>query len=449
MKKIYRLFLVFALMAVAIGIATTAAYEPIFKINLDNSTTTTMDLTISQWDDDSSSWVVPGDSIYFVDDPVKINVRASGGGAGIEGANVTIKGHSTDFEGITNVTGDLMYTFSGSEITEGGQIIRVKAYNEGYQVAQDDIYVGYRGILSISQTDTYTRTIIDGSAVDYLEMYITPTITDSKNGDVPVEGANITVFVYDVLPASTDATWLSSGDGGATTGQSALNPQWRFTDASGKVTFEIEVDRNGKSDVANMTTNTSVEKPGYAQIYAETQNDVWSNEACFIATATYGSPENKNLDTLRLFRDTILESNPVSTALVNAYYATSPPVAYVLSENDGLRTATRVLLISPSVLFAKFWLNPVTSIGFILSVSLALLFFEDHRRSILKGIGYGALTLLTFSGVVFTLGYLGYTTLFCAVLGACLLPFMVPSALIISFFGGFKGILDARRTTTD
>ncbi|MDY6932539.1 MAG: CFI-box-CTERM domain-containing protein, partial [Halobacteriota archaeon] len=155
------------------------------------------------------------------------------------------------------------------------------------------------------------------------------------------------------------------------------------------------------------------------------------------------------LDTLRLFRDTILESNPVSTTLVKAYYKTSPPVAYVLSQNDHLRTATRMFLISPSVLFAKFWLNPVTSIGFIIGVSLALFFFEDHRRSILKGLGLGALTLLSFSAVIFTLGYLGYETMFFAVIGACLLPFMVPSTLIVSFFGGFKGIFDARRTTTN
>ncbi|MDY6864744.1 MAG: CFI-box-CTERM domain-containing protein [Halobacteriota archaeon] len=444
MNKINRLFLVLSLLIVAIGIATTAAYEPIFRIDMSNSTVTTMDLTISQWDEGSSNWVVPSDSIYFVDDPVKINVRASGGGDAIENADVTIDGHSTNYEGNTNATGDLMYTFSGPEITEGGQIIRVKVYNESYQVAQEDIYISYRGILSIAQTDTYTYTYIGGTPtrVTYIELDITPTIIDTKNGDIPVENANVTVYISNVAPGTTVATW--TGGGGP-----ASIPQSRFTNSSGKVTFGVRMDRSASSDKSSMTSYTSVEKKGYAQIHAETISDVSSNEACFIATATYGSPANKNLDTLRSFRDTILESNPVSTALVRAYYRTSPPVAYVLSHNDHLRTATRVFLISPSVLFAKFWLNPITSIGSILGVSLALFFFEDHRRSILKGLGLGAFTLLSFSAVIFTLGYLGYESMIFAVFGACLLPFMVPSTLIVSFFGGFKGIFDTMRATTD
>ncbi|MDY6959302.1 MAG: CFI-box-CTERM domain-containing protein, partial [Halobacteriota archaeon] len=269
------------------------------------------------------------------------------------------------------------------------------------------------------------------------------------NGDIPVQGANVTLYISNVTPAGSTVIWTEDGNYGGKNGEDASIPQSRYTDSSGKVTFKIRMDKSGATKTSSMISYTSVEKKGYAQIHAETITDVSSNEACFIATATYGSPEDKNLDTLRLFRDTILESNPVSTALVKAYYKTSPPVAYVLSQNDHLRTATRVFLISPSVLFAKFWLNPVTSIGSILGISLAIFFFEDHRKSILKGLGLGAFTLLSFSAVIFTLGYLGYESMIFAVFGACLLPFMVPSTLIVSFFGGFKGIFDTMRATTD
>ncbi|MDY6959988.1 MAG: hypothetical protein SVK08_12635, partial [Halobacteriota archaeon] len=261
MNKINRLFLVLSLLIVAIGIATTAAYEPIFRIDMSNSTVTTMDLTISQWDEGSSNWVVPSDSIYFVDDPVKINVRASGGGDAIENADVTIDGHSTNYEGNTNATGDLMYTFSGPEITEGGQIIRVKVYNESYQVAQEDIYVSYRGILSVFQTDTSTYTHIKktgplSAEVDYITTDITPTIIDTKNGDIPVQGANVTLYISNVTPAGSTVIWTEDGNYGGKNGEDASIPQSRYTDSSGKVTFKIRMDKSGATKTSSMISYT-------------------------------------------------------------------------------------------------------------------------------------------------------------------------------------------------
>ena len=65
---------------------------------------------------------------------------------------------------------------------------------------------------------------------------------------------------------------------------------------------------------------------------------------CFIATAAYGSPLHPKVQLLRAFRDRYLLNNLPGRLFVRAYYATSPTMAAVIAEHQGLRTATRWLL---------------------------------------------------------------------------------------------------------
>lgn len=70
---------------------------------------------------------------------------------------------------------------------------------------------------------------------------------------------------------------------------------------------------------------------------------------CFIATAAYGSPLHPKVQVLRHFRDHFLLNNQPGRLFVRAYYATSPSIAAVIAEHQGLRTATRWML-TPLVL---------------------------------------------------------------------------------------------------
>ena len=70
---------------------------------------------------------------------------------------------------------------------------------------------------------------------------------------------------------------------------------------------------------------------------------------CFIATAAYGTPLHEDINVLRDFRDEYLMTNPLGRAFVEIYYATSPPIADVIRENEGLRTAVREGLVKPLV----------------------------------------------------------------------------------------------------
>jgi len=65
---------------------------------------------------------------------------------------------------------------------------------------------------------------------------------------------------------------------------------------------------------------------------------------CFIATAAYGSPLDRHLDTLRGFRDRFLVTNRPGRALVRFYYRHSPPLADFIADRDWLRTIVRGLL---------------------------------------------------------------------------------------------------------
>ncbi len=75
---------------------------------------------------------------------------------------------------------------------------------------------------------------------------------------------------------------------------------------------------------------------------------------CFIATASFGTEMAGKIDRLRQFRDEVLLAGPVGTALVNAYYRTSPPIAEFIQERKPLRTLVRTLLL-PVVGFASLF----------------------------------------------------------------------------------------------
>ncbi|HUS27741.1 MAG TPA: CFI-box-CTERM domain-containing protein [Kofleriaceae bacterium] len=67
-------------------------------------------------------------------------------------------------------------------------------------------------------------------------------------------------------------------------------------------------------------------------------------DACFIATAAYGSVMANDVELLRHFRDSLLESTVLGELAVEAYYTFGPPVAGMIGESDLLRTMVRAML---------------------------------------------------------------------------------------------------------
>jgi hypothetical protein len=67
---------------------------------------------------------------------------------------------------------------------------------------------------------------------------------------------------------------------------------------------------------------------------------------CFIATAAFGSQDIHEVIQLREFRDKILINSLLGRFLVTIYGHLSPPIAFVIRENNWLRHVTRVFLRS-------------------------------------------------------------------------------------------------------
>jgi len=72
-------------------------------------------------------------------------------------------------------------------------------------------------------------------------------------------------------------------------------------------------------------------------------------DACFIATAAYGSLMANDVEQLRRFRDLALSHSVLGQLAITTYYTFSPPVAGVVGESEVLRTTART------------WLGPIVS----------------------------------------------------------------------------------------
>jgi len=85
----------------------------------------------------------------------------------------------------------------------------------------------------------------------------------------------------------------------------------------------------------------------------KTEEEERRGDACFIATAAYGSTTHPNVVCLREFRDKVLLRHSLGKGLVKAYYILSPPLARLISRNDGLRKSVIHLLLKPAIFLLK------------------------------------------------------------------------------------------------
>ncbi len=73
---------------------------------------------------------------------------------------------------------------------------------------------------------------------------------------------------------------------------------------------------------------------------------------CFIATAAYGTPFAKEIDTLRFWRDKTLSNNVFGRNFVSFYYFVSPSIADFIADKPRIRKFVRTCL-NPYVKFLQ------------------------------------------------------------------------------------------------
>ena len=178
----------------------------------------------------------------------------------------------------------------------------------------------------------YNKILPDNKNKDYLPLVplgLAPEIT-SYTPESPVndyEGATRTFNITINQPVNVN--WQING--------TVVQTDKNVIEASYTNTSAV----NGTWNVSVFVNNTNG---------TDMQTWVWSvTSPCFIATAAYGTSLHEDINVLRDFRDEYLMPNPAGRAFVKIYYSTSPPLADVIRDNEGLRTAVRAGLVKPLV----------------------------------------------------------------------------------------------------
>jgi len=94
---------------------------------------------------------------------------------------------------------------------------------------------------------------------------------------------------------------------------------------------------------------------------------------CFIATAAFGSPVEKNVELLKEFRDKILLPTAPGKKFVKAYYRYSPPIADFIREHEIVKLIVRMLLY-PLIGISFFLVKLSLPLQLMLVLSLASVF---------------------------------------------------------------------------
>lgn len=227
---------------------------------------------------------------------------------------------------------------------------------------------GFR--LTTKSVNSITRvSAVSGGSIKQLSSDDTDELTITQKG---VVYGTTTDPEYDDDDDSDDSD-DSDDDDGSTGGI--------FPDDSDSYIVRLGYTSDG-DDTDSYTSNVEDITPGttyYLRAYAILSDDtiIYGNEyrfttddACFIATAAYGSILEKHVVLLRQFRDSYLLTNNIGQRFVALYYHLSPPIADTIRDNTTLQTMVRIALF-PAILLALFFVK-TTLITKIICLAIGL-----------------------------------------------------------------------------
>jgi hypothetical protein len=137
-----------------------------------------------------------------------------------------------------------------------------------------------------------------------------------------------------------------------------LNPSQTSTRIGGLVNGQVyhflvlSVDAYGNATPSDLITGSPQPTEDLWRRY---RDEGGGAGGCFIATAAFGSYENRWVYVLRDFRDQVLLEHGSGRAFVEWYYANSPPAAAWIATRGWARLVVRIAL-APLIALAWFWL---------------------------------------------------------------------------------------------
>jgi uncharacterized delta-60 repeat protein len=203
---------------------------------------------------------------------------------------------------------------------------------------------------------------------------------------VVTRGVAYGIAPYPSYRVSDDSTGLAD-DGTVSEGGSVF-PEWVENSA-----YNSTVVRRGQTEDGSDTGTFGSDINGitpdnvyYVRAYAVLSDDsvLYGNQmafrtddACFIATAAYGSALQSHIDVLRLFRDTYLKDTIAGEQFIGIYYKFSPKVAEFIGNSAFLRAVARMILF-PFVVFSYFMVAFSLQMKALLLLLLGCSWYSAH-----------------------------------------------------------------------
>lgn len=226
-------------------------------------------------------------------------------------------------------------------------------------------------VLCADSTDTTCLTTCDATCIP-------PTVTGRG---VCYSIVPLPVYRSTSTDTSSNSSTSSSSSSSTSTSSSSSNGQQT---QSSTLTSSFELVRSGQtedgfgtgsygSDISKVSPGTTYYVRAYAVLSDDTvvygdQQSFTTNDACFIATAAYGSILERHVVTLRLFRDQYLKTNKLGRMFVAFYYRWSPRAAEIIASHQTLRKVVRVSLF-PIVWLSSFMVYTSLQMKMVLALS--------------------------------------------------------------------------------
>lgn len=132
--------------------------------------------------------------------------------------------------------------------------------------------------------------------------------------------------------------------------------------------------RGDSSNCPNGTSNCH-------QVTPEDVLGLFNENNCFVATAAYGSPMEKNVKTLRRFRDLVLKKTSWGQLFIKTYYTFSPSLARWIAQTSERRSAARFFL-APIVFVVTAVIDyPLLTLLFVILIFASLIWFQRKEKA--------------------------------------------------------------------
>ena len=200
-------------------------------------------------------------------------------------------------------------------------------------------------------------------------------VTARPEPDYVAPGAPADMGVAESKNTSATITFIAPGDDGTVGKVRGYDIRYRVLEPITEDTFETAIDPNVEVVIGDPGELQTFTLPGLLPAtqysvgirafddcrntsaltvltFTTPERTVGEVDACFIATAAYGSPLAADVQLLRGVRDSILRKTVLGELAVEAYYTFGPAPAGIIGESELLRATAREM-IAPIVRYAR------------------------------------------------------------------------------------------------